>query len=163
MATQAQIYDLRLKVADPPGFIAFISIADSSQLPATPASQTAYRQSDTGEYKATEKTFGAIAADYAVQELRISDSKISALIDAYGEDPAVCRVIKNIIAQLGNEMMVKKNDAGADSTEYTSLKDMLSFYKDLLSICESTVASNEGNNSGRFFTSKIPDVAGGNI
>ena len=163
MATQTQIFDLRLKIADPPGFIAFVSVADSTALPSTPASQTAYKQLDTGEYKATEKTSGATATDYDVQELRISDTKLGTLIDTYGEDSAACRAIKNIIAQLGNEMMIKKNDAGADSTEYTSLKDMLSFYKDLLSICSETASSDAGTNTGRYFTTNIPYVAGGNL
>ena len=163
MATQTQIFDLRLKIADPPGFINFDSVADSASLPSTPASQTAYKQIDTGEYKSTEKTAGATATDYSVEELRISDTKLGTLIDTYGEDSAACRAIKIIIAQLGNEMMIKKNDAGADSTEYTSLKDMLDFYKNLLSICSETASSDAGTNSGRYFTTKIPDVAGGNL
>jgi len=163
MATEVQIFDLRLKIADPAGFIAFISVANAAALPATPASQTAYKQLDTGEYKSTTLTTGATSTDYTVEELRISDTKIGNLIDTYGEDSAVCRAIKNIIAQLGNEMMIKKNDAGADSTEYTSLKDMLDFYKNLLSICSETASSDAGTNTGRYFTTNIPDVAGGNL
>lgn len=163
MATQAQIFDLRLDIADPAGFIAFLEVANSAALPAVPASQTCYLQTDTGEYKSTEKTTGAVATDYDVESLRISDSKISTLIDDYGEDPARCRALKLIVAQLGNEMLIKKNDAGADSTEYTSLSELMSYYKDLLKICSDTTDSDSGNNTGRYFKSYQPHIAGGNI
>jgi len=163
MATQAQIFDLRLKINDPAGFIAFDSVDDSASLPATPSSQTCYLQVDTGEYKATEKTSGATAADYTVETLQLSDTVLGALIDGYGEATAACKALKRIISQLGKGMTVKRLAGGADSTEYTSLKEMYDFYKVILDICSDEASSAAGTNTGRYFTSNQPEIAGGNL
>jgi hypothetical protein len=163
MATQDQIFDLRIKISDPPGFIAFSEVDDSASLPATPVSQTAYLQSDTGEYKSTEVTSDAEADDYEVETLSISDSVLSDLIDTYGEASAVCRSIKRIVAQLGNEMRIKKLDGGADSTEYQSLSDLVAYYSELLDIFSDEKASEENADTGRMFKTKAPLIGGGNL
>ena len=163
MATQEQIFSLRLKIADPPGFIGFMEVANAAALPATPASQTAYLQADTGEYKATDLTSGATPSDYEAQTLAISDAVLGGYIDSYGEDSAVCQAIKQIIANLGREMRIKKLDGGADSTEYQSLSDLMSYYKDLLSICSDNTAAGQNASTGRMFKTNTPEIAGGNI
>jgi hypothetical protein len=163
MATQDQIFDLRIKIADPPGFISFAEVSDSASLPESPVSQTAYLQADTGEYKSTEVTSAATADDYEVETLSISDAVLSDLIDTYGEASAVCRAIKRVVAQLGNEMRIKKLDGGADSTEYQSLADLVSYYNDLLDIFSDQKASEENADTGRMFKTKSPIIGGGNL
>ena len=163
MATQAEIFDLRLKINDPAGFIAFSSVANAAALPGVPSSQTCYLQEDTGEYKATEKTDGAIDSDYTVQTLQLSDAVLSALFDSYGEYGATCKALQRIIGQLGKAMSVKSLSGGADSTEYQSLSDMYNLYKVLLDICKDETKSNAGTNTGRMFSTYQPEIAGGNL
>ena len=156
MATNAQIFDVRLRVSDPPGFIQFID----SALPAAPASQTAYLLA--GNYYSTEKT-SAAPSDYSVEDLLVSDIRISTWIDLSGSDYAVCQSLKSIISQIGRSLQIKKNATGADTVEYQTLKDTYDFYKEMLALCSEDKKSNDGNNSGRWGQSLQPEIAGGNL
>ena len=163
MATDDQIFDVRLRISDPPGFIRFITVADKASLPSEPKPQTAYKVTADGNYYSTEKTTGATADDYSIEDLRVSDDRISNWIDLGGEDYATCQSLKAILSQIGTELGIKKNETGAESVEYTTLKDTYEYYKDLLSQCNSEKQSNEGNSSGLYSRSKQPEIAGGNL
>lgn len=158
MATQLEIFTVRLRVSDPAGFIAF---EEATTLPSAPANQTAYLYD--GDYYATERTSGATLSDYEVQELRLSDSVIGGYIDNSGVQGAMCEAIKQLIANLGMEMRIKSLSGGADTTEYQSLSDLSSYYTDLLAICVDDKKEDAGNNTGRMFTTKAPEIAGGNL
>lgn len=134
-----------------------------ADLPAVPANQTCYYVDETLNYYSTEKLTGAVPSDYSIESLRISDTRISNWIDLYGEDGATCQAIKAIISQIGQELQIKKNTTGADSTEYQTLKDTISFYRDLLALCSEEKKSNAGNNSGKWGGSADPIIAGGDL
>jgi hypothetical protein len=163
MATTEEIFEVRLRISDPAGFIDFEEVATTGNLPATPASQTAYLVTADGNYYSTEKTTGATPADYSIEELLISDSRISNWIDLDDTDFATCQALKNITAQLGRSLQIKRNEAGADSTEYQTLKDTYEYYKGLLALCNEEKQSNDNNNSGRYSGSKQPEIGGGNL
>lgn len=163
MATNTQIFDVRLRISDPPGFIAFEEEATTGDLPAAPASQTAYLVTADGNYYSTEKTAGATESDYEIEELLISDARIGNWIDMGGEDFATCQALKAILGQLGRSMQIKKNATGAESVEYQTLADSYSYYKGILTLCSEEKKSNEGNNSGKWGGSADPIIAGGNI
>lgn len=164
MVTQDQIFNLRLRIKDPQGFIQFLEVADKASLPASPASQTAYKVTADGNYYSTEKTLGAVEADYSTEELYISDTTLSLMIDTYGEDGATCKALQSIIASITYEMRgLKSNKAGADTTEYQGLKDILDAYKYLLDLCSDNKKSNENNNSGRYMSTCQPIIGGGNL
>ena len=163
MATTLQIFEVRLRISDPAGFISFIEVADTASLPTDPASQTAYLVTADGNYYSTEKTIGATPADYSIEELKVSDVRISAWIDAADVDTATCMALKAIISQIGQSMQIKRNDAGADSTEYQSLKDTYEYYKGLLLLCSEEKQSNNNNNSGRYSGTVQPEIGGGNL
>ena len=135
MATQVEIFNVRLRVSDPAGFI---SLVEASNLPATPASQTAYLYN--GAYYATEKTSGATISDYDIQELRLADSVIGGYIDDKGVHGAICSAIKQLIANLWMEMRIKS-----------------------LSGCVDNKREESGYNTGRMFTTKSVEIAGGNL
>lgn len=158
MATQDEIFTVRLRISDPAGFIAFSEV---TSLPSTPASQTAYLYD--GSYYATEKESSATISDYEIQTLRISDSVIEGYIDDSSVQGAMCESIKQLIAALGMEMRIKSLSGGADTTEYQSLSDLSTYYKDLLSICVDDKKEDAGNNTGRMFTTMAVEIGGGNL
>jgi hypothetical protein len=157
MATFSEIKEVRLKIDDPSGFI---NLVNASSLPTTPAPQTAYRVS--GIYYYTEESPAVLGA-YEILELEISDDLISEWIAAKNIAYAVYQGIKRIIFRLGKKMLMQKNKTGAESVEYTSLVDMLKYYKDLLKDAKDDYELTQNNNSGRWTTSEAPEIAGGNI
>lgn len=163
MADQSDIFEVRLKLSDPFGFIAFVEVDDADSLPASPASQTCYLQSDVGEYKSTDLTTNATSDDYDTEDLFISDDYLGTLIDDYGTYSATCKALKIAVARLGKEMLVKKNSAGADSTEYQELSAMVAYYQDLLELCSDDKKSANKNDSGRWHATKSQEIAGGNL
>jgi len=152
MATFEQIKALRLTVDDPAGFL---NLLESVTYPATPAHRTAYLIA--GRYVYTTKTTGAVEADYTVAEYRLSDARITEWIDS-GAD-AVQSAYRAILTKLGNEMTVVRNQAGAESTQFTALKDLYDYYRGLIAD-ESAVS---GSSAGKWARSTAPEVAGGNV
>ena len=163
MAANDEIFEVRLRINDPPGFIDFEAVANSAALPSSPSPQTAYKLEDTGAYVSTDKTSGATESDYEIETLRISDVRISGWIDAGGIDYATCKALSNIIQQLGAELRIKKSNAGAEDLEWNSLKDTYEYYKGLYEQCKDNTQSNNNNSTGKWGGSKQPETAGGNI
>ena len=157
------IFDVRLRISDPAGFIAFIEVATTGDLPAAPANQTAYLVTADGNYYATDKLTGAIASDYEIQELYVSDDRIQNWIDLVSEDYATCQAIKAIMPQLGKQMMLVRMGTGAESTQYQTLKDTYDYYKNLLALCNEEKKTNSGNTTGRMGAMKAPEIAGGEV
>lgn len=163
MATFAQIKDVRLRVNDPPGFNDFLEVATGSALPATPAAYTAYKITDTGKYVSTELESGATESDYKLLTLRVPDSKIESWIDSYCVDIAECKALKFITVRLGQELTTKRLQGGAESIEWTSLKDMYDYYKALSNDCSEDYKESQGTNTGRYGLTEQPEIAGGEI
>lgn len=167
MAEQDDIFEVRLRIKDPEGFIAFIAVDLLSELPISPekpASQTAYKVAEDGNYYEANKDAPTVVSDYSVLDLYLSDARIGAWIDSDGIDSATCKALDSIITGITFEMRsIKSNSAGADSTEYQNLKDVLESYKFLRDMCTENKQSNDNNNSGRYFKTERPTVAGGNI
>ena len=163
MASDSQIFNVRLRIDDPAGFINFESVADTASLPADPSPQTAYKVVSTGAYVSTELTTGATPSDYDPVDLRVSDVRIGAWIDSKGEDYATCQALSAIISKIGNELVFVRNKAGAEDVEYTSLRDTLSYYKDLKAACSEESKKNNKNSTGRWGGSKEYIPGGGNL
>jgi len=167
MATQANIFLVRLRIKDPEGFIKLLEVATTSLLPvapAVPASQTAYLVTADGNYYSTDSTAPTLITQYSILKLYISDTTLGLMIDTYGVDGATCKALRSIIASISFEMRgLRGNSAGADKTEYQNLKDIIDVYKYLLSLCTDNKKSNDGNNSGRFLKSTHPTIAGDNL
>lgn len=152
MATFSQIKSVRLRIADPGGMIDIQSVSD---LPGTPVQQTAYYYHS--EYYVNN------GAAYQLAKLRISDSYLTTLIDTYGVDLAVCRSYALIMAQLGNELILVRNQSGAESAEYLALKDAMAYYRQLKADCDEQNNKDNSNSTGRFYRSRQPRIAGGNL
>lgn len=163
MATFAEIKEVRLRINDPPGFVDFAEVANAAALPADPTHQYGYKTTDTGEYWSTELESGASQSDYTLEDLQISDARISAYIDASDTDTATCQSIKQIISNIGKSMGVERSTNGADTIVFAGLKDNYDYYKGLLSLCQDTKKENNNNDSGRFYKTKTVEIAGGNI
>jgi hypothetical protein len=166
MATQTQIIALRLEIHDPLSgangldIIDILTVSLDSDLPASPAQQTAYFISTTGHYKSTALSAGATSADYEDLPLQLSDSQLSLLIDTYGER-AACKAYKKISTSLGPQLMLKSNSDGAEKEEYASLLDVWKYYNNLANGCEDTADENTGLNSGRILRHRRPYINGG--
>jgi hypothetical protein len=163
MATFAQISEVRIRIDDPPGYQAFIEVANAAALPATPAPYTAYKLTDTGAYMATELESGATSADYTRLDVRVSDSRIGAWIDADSVDVAECKSYAAIATRLGNELKLKSTKGGAETAEWQTLKDTYTYYKGLSDDCKDRNKTTSGNSTGRYGTSVQPEIAGGEI
>lgn len=148
MATFNQIKEVRLTIDDPAGYIDLI---EAVTLPSSPAPWTAYKKD--GIYWVTTKTEGADPTDYTPVTIRISDARLGSWIDS-GTD-AVQQAYKAILAKIGNEMIIVRNDAGAESTQFTALKDLQDYYRGLI--------ASEGASSGAWARSTPPEIAGGNL
>jgi len=155
MATRTEITDLRLLVNDPP------EVAAAANLPAVPTQQTCYYQVDVKKYLSTYKETGAVSDDYETQRIRISDVKISSLIDALGADVARCRVLRLIATKLGADMQLASTSMGGDQSAFTSLRQMHEYYRRLAEDCEAAVAEDGDNVSGRVGHTPDPQIAGG--
>jgi len=161
VASWDRIKDIRLLVDDPPRFVSLVAVANAAALPATPAQQTCYYLQDTKRYVATDKESGAVAADYVAQLLRVSDERISDLVDAVGADAARCRVLRLLATKLGAEMQLSRTSMGGDESAYTSLRDMYAYYKGLADECDAEIAADASNSTGRAGRMTSPEIAGG--
>jgi len=144
------IIDIRERIADPAGFIEIVSVVS---IPASSNEQTAYRVADN--------TY--LDSDGERIDLIISDGALDALITTYGIDKAQCYSYSKIRQQLGSQLSIKKLSAGADSTEFISLAEKYTYYKNLENDCKEKVASKNGNSSGRMGQSIQPIIGGGNL
>ena len=154
MASFDDIKDTRLQIADPPGFIDFLEVANFAALPVTPVAQTGYKAVDTSTY------YGHDGTAYVAQTLMVSDARISAWIDSLGVSGAVRKSIEAIVAQLPAQLQIVKNSSGAESTEFTSLLDRQKFYRQWLSDLTPPETS---SNTAKLYKTKAHEIAGGNI
>jgi len=158
MATFAQIKEVRLSISDPEGVI---DILEASSLPTEPAPQTAYLVSSV--YYTTEETGTVVAGDYSIAELKVSDTQIGAWIDAVSVNDSKCKAIGQIMAKLLIELRLVRFSAGADTTEYISLRDVYYGYKDLLAMYTETKKTADGNSTGRYYSTNYTEIAGGDL
>jgi len=160
MATQAQIFSVRLDISDPPDFIKITIVASTAALPAAPTPQTCYYVNNIGVYVSTDKTSGAVAADYKPVDLYLSDARIGSLIDLYGVSKTVYKALSLIAAKIGSQLRVVRNTAGADSTEYIKLLDLYNYYKAIISDFKD---ESDEKTSGRWGRTTQPEIGGGNL
>lgn len=146
MATFAELKELRLKISDPSGVIDILSIANAAALPVAPARQTAYFKVDVGEYVLYD--FDLLV--WNVLELKVSDARLSALIDLWGVADSIPKAIRAIMATLGQGMQIKRITSGADSTEYLTLKDAYDYYKMLIEQYRVETSEETGTSAGRY-------------
>jgi len=163
MATQQEIFNVRIKIDDPQGFSSFVSVASLGSLPSSPAPGACYFLADSSRYVVTDVEDLADSSDYEVVVPRVSDDSINAFIDAGGADYAQCQSIRLIMSRLAGELGIVRSNAGDESTEYTSLKAMYDFYKAMLADCESQKDKASNLRVGRYGSSKRPEIAGGNL
>lgn len=147
MATQADIFAVRLKIRDPGEVIAFIAV---STLPTTYAAQTAYLLSTDSRY---------YVSGVAVS-LKVSDATLSSLIDSYGVNGAVTRAITLIIASLIESMAIAKFSTGTESIDYQTLSNAVNFYKAIKLLYEEEDDKETGNSTGRFVRTCKPVIGG---
>jgi hypothetical protein len=154
MATFTDIKEVRLQINDPPGFIDFVQVADEGSRPLTPAAQTAYCIVNEVKYQAF------IDGVWTDLMLRVSDSRISGWIDDVGVKGAIGRGYQAIIQKLGDELRIVRNSDGAEATEFVEIEKLLDYYR---TIAKDSAAEPPLNNAGRYFATKKPCIAGGNV
>jgi hypothetical protein len=159
MATWDDLKELRLRIKDPLGAINLLSVAnEDARLDVDPpARQTAYQQADTSVYY----TYDTDLAEWDPCDLLMSDARLGVLIDLYGAALAAPRAVNDIKAELGQRIAIARTQDGAGQTDYTSLKDMYQFYKDLAASMVEEVAVDAGTSTGRMFRMRSPRIGGG--
>lgn len=157
MATWADLKETRLKICDPQDVIDLISVANEDALPATPVAQAAYLIQDKAEYQIYDSELAA----WTRVDLEISDSRLGALIDAFGVKVASAKAISLFIAALGKRLTIARTQSGADSVDLVNLTTAYNFYKELSKAFEEEAAVDEGVASGGYFRMRRPRIAGG--
>lgn len=148
--------DVRIKLSDPSGVIALVSVADYASLPVAPVSQTAYRTADTGTYY----TYDTGTATWTAVDLLISDDRLNNFIALLGVDKTIQRAISIILAGLYPRRQLVKLDSGAESTQYQTLSDTIAFYQALKSAYKDEAAEDSAVNTGRVVHTLRPVVGG---
>lgn len=159
MATFDQIKQVRLKINDPAGFIDLESVGS---LPSAAIPQTAYKLTTTGTYHGTDSVT-PLTDDWFLLDLSVSDALISAAIDTDGVLYATCEALRLIIGQLGQKILVKKSDTGAESTEWTGLSDLMKYYQSMLADCVDQYNKSRAVAGSRWGGSQGAELYGGNV
>jgi len=146
----ADVIDLRLRIADPHGYINIVEVVE---LPDNPAPQTAYRIADD--------TY--LDGDGQPIELYLSDARLWAWIETYGLADSECVAYRAIAARLGGTMRVKRLTAGTETTEWQNIADLYNYYRKLSDDCSARKSKDEGTNTGRFGASLEPCIGGGDL
>lgn len=157
MATFNQIKAVRLILNDPADFIDIKSVPSSADLPTTAPKNIAYLLADSLSYVYFNVTW------INLDDMQISDSRISGWIDQYGESGATIRGFDAIIQRLGQRLQMSKNSDGAESTEYTSLDSMLKYYRQIKADYMALIASEVKQDTGVYGHIKDTEIAGGLI
>jgi hypothetical protein len=159
MAAWADTVELRLRIKDPLGAIAILSVAnEAARLAVTaPARQTAYLQADTGTYYFYDEGLAA----WDPVDLLLSDTRINVLIDLLGVNLAAPRAVKDIMAELVQKLHIARTADGAASTDYQILTTMLNAYKTIAASMEEVAAVDSGSSTGRMFRMRRPLIGGG--
>jgi hypothetical protein len=163
MAVWADTVELRLRIKDPLGVIAILSVADEADRlalatpPAIPARQTAYLQSDIGVYF----TYDAELAAWEAKDLLLSDARLGVFIDLYGVAAAAPYAIEDLMVELGQKLAIARTSDGAGATDYQNLTTMRNFYETLAKTMREKVAVDAGTSTGRYIRTRRPPIAGG--
>lgn len=152
MATFEQITGVRLAINDPADVIDFESVAT---LPATLEPQRGYYLQSNSRYYVEDET--------SPVRLYVSDAQISASFDAGGKEQAVYDSIRLIIAKIGREITLVQDKSGADSSEFTSLRDTLAYYEKMLALAQDDIDKAAKTDTGQFARVARPVIAGGDL
>jgi hypothetical protein len=155
MATFAEIKAVRLTLNDPADFIDLKSVATSADLPVSAPKNVAYKIIDYDSYVYFNVTW------INLDDMQISDSRISDWIDVYQVSGAVIRGFDAIIQRLGQKLQMSKNSDGAESTEYTSLDSMLKYYRQIKSDYAALTASEVKQDTGIYGHISDKEISGG--
>lgn len=162
MSTFADIKAIRLVINDPAGLVDIDQTVDEAHLPAAPAPQIAFQSIATGRYYVTEAAT-PVAADWTQPRLYLSDATIGDLFDDYGHDEAVYRSLRLITIKLGQQLQLASISSGTESTTYTSLKDLLNYYRWLMADWKNQMAANTNTQAGQYGHIRNTQIAGGNV
>jgi|WetSurMetagenome_2_1015567.scaffolds.fasta_scaffold735448_2 hypothetical protein len=157
MATWADLKETRLKICDPQDVIDLSSVANEGARPPLPAAQTAYLILDKAEYQ----IYSTGLAAWARVDLEISDSRLSALIDAYGVKLAAAKAIGLILVAMGKRLTIARTQSGADSIDFVNLTTAYNFYKALSDSFTEEASVDEGVSGGGYFRMPRPRIGGG--
>jgi hypothetical protein len=159
VATWADLVELRLRICDPAGIIAIVSVADAAARVAvtTPAKQTAYQQADDDTYWIYD--FDLLA--WQQVELELADVRLENLIDLYGVARAAPKAVRLIIASVGKKLGIASHSGGAESTTFQTLRDTYAFYKELAASMEEETDKEEGTSTGLYARMRRPHIGGG--
>lgn len=157
MATWADLKELRLKICDPQNVIDLVSVANISARPTAPAAQTAYLVQDLGVYQ----IYDAGLADWIRVDLELSDSRLGALIDAFGMDRAAAEAIDLIIVSIGKKLWIARSQSGSEGIDFVNLTTAYNFYKSLSEAFREKAKEADGVSTGLYCKTRHVHVAGG--
>jgi len=147
---------VRIKLSDPSGVIALAEVDTYSDLPTSPASQTAYRNNETGIYY----KYDTDLADWESIDLLVADSVLNTMLESNDVNTTVRRAINIVLAGLYSRRQIVKDGTGAESTEYQSLSTLITLYNSLKAAYKEESAETATANTGRIVQMTRPSVGG---
>ena len=163
MATFDLIKQLRLDLVDPTNVVNLISVATPANLPTAPKHQTAYRIESTGAYVFSDLKSGATPSSYNEMDLQISDDRLAGWLDSLTYLQAKIKGLKAIISRIASKLPLVRDISGAETSEYQTLMDTFTFYKNLLAEAVAEENIDTGTAAGRYGRTHQPRIAGGNV
>jgi hypothetical protein len=157
MATNAQVFEVRLSVKDPLGYNSIVEVANAAALPSSPIAQTIYYVVDIKEYQAYEDSA------WTRQDVVISNDRISSLYDLYTDTSKVSqRLVNDLLIHYGQiaAMGYKSTSNGSETFDKQTLSDIISFYKALRDSFKEDVAETTGASTGFYASTKKPNIGG---
>lgn len=158
MATNAQIFSLRLLIHDPiDSYNSIVEVANTAALPTTPIAQTLYFVADIKEYQLYED--GA----WLRQDIVISNDRIGTLYDLYSDNNKVAaKLVNDLIVYYGQQsaLAYKSTSNGSETFDKQTLSDILAFYKSLRDTFKEESAETEGASTGFYASTKKPTIGG---
>lgn len=154
MAEISDIKKVRLAIHDP---LECINILAVDTLPLTPAKQTAYTITGSGEYQ----IYDVNAAVWNQLEIEIADETLSGLIDQYGTAKAEIKALESIVLSIGAQIAkLTQINSGSETVQFTSLTTLYSFYQKIIASRKEDQAESAGASTGRFFQTRNPIIGG---
>jgi hypothetical protein len=154
MATNAQIFEMRLSLKEPNGFNTIVESANISALPVSPIAQTLYYVIDINEYREHE------SGEWERQDVEMSNERMGIFIDLYGMTKAKLYIIKELVRSLGQKLYTAQYSNGSESTVFQNLTTMRNYYKDLMDDLKEDIAEESGSSTGFYASTKKPNIGG---
>ena len=158
MATQEQIFSLRIIINDPENIISFASYASEASFPVSNQSESIGYFAEDVEfyYKWNGSSY------IKIEDFEFDDTILSIFIDEKENiNYAACKAFTVLKSRAIKALTIKSDKTGQESTTFTLLKETVDVYSDLCNSYYNKYQDDIGNDSGKYISLCKPNISGG--